>query len=493
MPRTEDHDVLIVGSGIAGLSAALSVRHRHVTVLSGEAPLAGSSSGLAQGGLAAAVGIEDSSASHLQDTLAAGPGASSHVAAVIVSLAKTAVHFLLDQGVRFDRDDAGWQLHREGGHRCARVLRCQGDATGAGILQALLSVARECRQIELRNGAYLLELIQHDGRVCGITARQSDGETVALYARDVVLATGGVGQMFRHTTNPRSACGDGLAAALAAGARTSGLEFVQFHPTALRVDSDPLPLLSEALRGAGATLLDDWGRRFVQRWHPSAELAPRDIVAQAVWEQLKRGAVFIDATHLGPERLAREFPTITRLCQSHRLDPNDTPIPIMPAAHFHMGGVDVDLDGRSSLPGLWCCGEVAHTGLHGANRLASNSLLEAVVCGRLTGEMLSHGAHPPVRSPASSVDLHDDEELPAADDPVWAELRHVMWRHAGIVRNADGLQNGIKLVHELSQDLRPTQGVLQRRLQLAEAILTAALRRGTTQGAHIRSDAVRAA
>lgn len=492
MHASEDHDVLIVGSGIAGLSAALSVRERRVTVLSAAMPAVSSCSALAQGGLAAAVGEDDSCSSHLHDSLTASPSARQDVAAVIVSLARTAVHFLLDHGVHFDRDDRGWLLHREGGHSRARVLHCRGDATGAAILKALLAAVDARDHIELRPGYHLLNLIRHGERICGMTARQPDGATITLYARDVVLATGGIGRMFRHTTNPDSACGDGLAAALHAGARVGGLEFVQFHPTALRVDCDPLPLLSEALRGAGATLLDEWGRRFLQRWHPSGELAPRDIVAQGVWQQLKHGAVLLDARHLA-ERLEREFPTITHLCRSHGLDLSDSPVPIIPAAHFHMGGVEVNLDGRSSLPGLWCCGEVANTGLHGANRLASNSLLEAVVCGRLTGAMLSHCADPLTRPARSRHDASEDDEVPAVDDPVWAELRHVMWTCAGIVRSAGGLKSGIEQIRALSLRLRAEQGVLKRRLQLAEALLAAALNRGTTQGAHIRCDDERAA
>ncbi len=489
MSSSSTLDVLIIGSGIAGLSTALSIRDRSVTVIGAE-PAQASASALAQGGLAAPIAPDDSEQAHLYDTITAGAGSTSlSAAAAVVGRARSAVEFLQQCGVQFDRDERGFLLHREGGHSRARVLRCDGDATGSGIVRALGATALQRSNIDIQFGWRLIRLLRRGDRVIGAVLH--DGEHAQpVFARDVVLATGGIGQLFRYTTNPLIAWGDGLAAALAIGARTAALEFVQFHPTALRASCNPLPLITEALRGIGARLVDSHGRCFMLLAHPAAELAPRDVVAQAVWREMMRGGtVYLDAMHLAP-RLANDFPTVAALCRKHGVDPMQQPIPITPAVHFHMGGVAADLDGRTSVQNLWACGEVAHTGLHGANRLASNSLLEAVVCGRLVGQALTAGTEP---VHGIAVDIDSADAPPNSNHPLLLQLQELMWSCVGIERTAAGLREAMTQLDEMASGLREREGVLRRRVQLARAIVTAALMRRTSLGAHLRSDADQAA
>jgi L-aspartate oxidase len=321
----------------------------------------------------------------------------------------------------------------------------------------------------------------------GVVALQSNGCPLLLQANDTVLATGGIGQLYLHTTNPTSARGDGLAMALDAGARCRGLEFVQFHPTALDCAADPVPLITEALRGAGGVLVDEYGKRLMPDIHPAADLAPRDVVARAVWHRKQRGQrVFLDATGV-LAREARAFPSVRELCERHGIDPTSSPIPVVPAAHYHMGGIDVDLDGRSSVQGLWACGEVACSGAHGANRLASNSLLEAVVFGRRLGGVLSL-TRPRASAysvpPAASI---TDAAIQAKPE-VWNALRCLMSMRLGIVREARGLQAGLFELASLSHRTPGEHILVRNRLRLARAMLHAALLRSESCGAHVRAD-----
>ena len=484
-----DTDVLIVGVGVAGLTAALGTSaRRRVTLLCPRPPPASTASALAQGGVAAAVGAGDHPIWHAADTMRAGAGKSWLPAVVLLcGEAPAAVAWLEARGVRFDREGGDWALHREAAHDRARVLHVGGDATGAGLTSALYRAALSAPNIEILTGLTAVTLIRDATRVSGVIVVRSDGRPLALRARDTVLATGGIGQLYLHTTNPASACGDGLAMALRAGARLNALEFVQFHPTALACAADPLPLVTEALRGAGATLIDERAQRIMETVHKDGDLAPRDVVARAVWSHISQGLrVWLDATGLmSADRSA--FPQVRALCLSHRIDPARDPIPVSPAAHYHMGGIAVGVDGNASLPGLWACGEVACTGVHGANRLASNSLLEAVVFGRRLGAALSlqRGWPPPS---AAQLDIVPDHEALNLNPEVWPALRRLVWMRAGIVRDARGLSAGLVELATLYRKTAREQVLLRGRLSLAKALLAAAWQRKQSCGAHLRAD-----
>ncbi|MDE2051724.1 MAG: L-aspartate oxidase [Gammaproteobacteria bacterium] len=487
MERT-DTDVLIVGAGLAGLAAALGTSaRRRVTLLCPSPPPSSTASALAQGGIAAAVGAEDHPALHAADTMRAGAGESWLPAAVLLcGEAPAAIAWLEAHGVRFDRDGDTWALHREAAHDRARVLHVGGDATGAGLTSALHRAALSAPNVEILSDLTAVSLMRDIARVSGVIAIARDGRPLALRANETVLATGGLGQLYLHTTNPPSACGDGLAMALRAGARLNALEFVQFHPTALACGTDPLPLVTEALRGAGAALVDERGQRIMQNVHQDGDLAPRDVVARTVWAHVSKGRrVWLDASGImSADKSA--FPQVRAICQIHCMDPERDPIPVVPAAHYHMGGIAVDMDGHASLPGLWACGEVACNGAHGANRLASNSLLEAVVFGRRLGAALSSRGWG--RPSAARPDMMPGEAALQLDPEVWAALRHLTWMHAGIVRNARGLLFGLAELAALYRKTAEDHILLRGRLLVAEALLTAAWLRKESCGAHLRAD-----
>jgi nicotinate-nucleotide pyrophosphorylase (carboxylating) len=369
---------LVVGSGVAGLSVALGLPRAVVLTLG---PLG--STGWAQGGIAAALGSDDAPSLHAEDTMTVSAGLAVREAVdALTAGGPEAIRRLVEIGARFDLDASGdLSLAQEAGHRRRRIVHADGDATGREIMRALTEATAASPAVEVLEGWWAVDLARHRGRVTGVAAETPDGDRVVLLAPAVILATGGIGRLYRHTTNPPGVTGDGLAMAARAGARLADLEFVQFHPTALLASGvDPLPLLTEALRGEGATLVDRAGRRFMTLHHPDAELAPRDVVARAIWWQRQRdGAAYLDARSI--EDLPERFPTVFGLTRDAGLDPRTDLLPVTPAAHYFMGGIDAGPDGRTSLPGLWAVGEVAATGVHGANRLASNSLLEGLVFG----------------------------------------------------------------------------------------------------------------
>ena len=482
-------DVLVIGAGAAGLCAAISAAPRRVLVVSAEDPRAASSTALAQGGIAAPLGAGDSVRSQWADTLAAGCHTSDRRAALrVIGAAGEAVRFLSSVGVRFDRGEAGgWRVHLEAGHSHPRVLHAEGDRTGSAILAALLAHAAGCGHIELLSGLHVATLLGgEDGGIAGALGFDREGRPVRIGARDTVLATGGLGGLFPSTTNGRHANGDGLAMALSRGVRVAGLEFIQFHPTALRTSEDPAPLLTEALRGAGAFLLDARGDRLMKGAHPLGDLAPRDVVARAVWERGLRGeGVWLDATPVFRSERAGEFPLALHTCRSHGLEPAREPVPITAAAHYHMGGIVVDPLGRTDLPGLWACGEVACTGMHGANRLASNSLLEAVVFVHIAGESLAHSSPVP-RKPREQVkgagDISADRHGGAA------QLRAIMGRCMGPLRDGGELAGGLRELTALRESLAPEALTARQRLDLSIAMVRAALSRRESRGAHWRSD-----
>jgi L-aspartate oxidase len=480
-------DVLIIGAGAAGLVTALNARGRRVCVLcpdDTDAPT--TASDWAQGGVAAAVGAGDAPDLHLADTLLAGRWQNFLPAARFVCReAPSAVTYLHSLGVQFAREANGWSLHAGAAHSRKRVLNIAGDATGAAIMFALRRRIAEATHVEVLPSTRAVSLLSDAEGVRGVAAVTPSGRAVAIHARAIVIATGGIGGLYSRTTNPTGACGDGIAMALAAGARCEALEFVQFHPTALDVDTRPMPLLTEALRGAGARLIDEDGASIMRDAHVLGDLAPRDVVARAIYlAQITGRRVLLDATRLEVD-VSKAFAAAHKACQLQGMDLAREPVPVTPAAHYHMGGIAVDLDGRTSLPGLWAVGEAACTGMHGANRLASNSLLEAVVLGRRVGRVLNRESQ---RRPATSVPICPElSELP--EHSCERELAEVMWRCMGVVRNRHGLAEGLGFLARLREVTSSRVGLRRARLLLAERMMLAAARRRTSCGAHYRSDA----
>ncbi|HUX72443.1 MAG TPA: FAD-binding protein [Steroidobacteraceae bacterium] len=483
MERCET-DIVVVGGGAAGLCAALHAAPRRVLLLAPSGPAA-TCTELAKGGIAAPVGLDDSVARHVADTLrAADHSGCESMTETIIGAAAAAIDFLKRTGMHFDYSNDDPHLHLEAGHSIARVLHGNGDRTGAAIHRTLSAAARESPYITVRNDLRAVCLWGGAAGIAGILALRDNRVPVAVAAGETVLATGGLGQLFAATTNPQSAAGDGIAMALAHSAAAAGLEFVQFHPTALQCPADPLPLLTEALRGAGARLIVD-GRGFMAQLDARGDLAPRDIVARAVCDRQRQGKqVLLDATAIFASGRGNEFPAARSACLEFGVDPARAAVPVTCAAHFHMGGIVIDAHGRSSLPGLWAAGETAYTGLHGANRLASNSLLEAIVVGSAVGRALGackyrqrRGA-PALAAPAP-VDTTRRE---------WRQLRELMWSAMGPVRRGPQLFHALRRLRTLKERIDAAEITLLQRFSLAEAMVAAALARKESRGAHWRSD-----
>jgi L-aspartate oxidase len=492
-------EVLVVGGGVAGLSVALGMVPRKVTVVTRGRLGLGGSSPLAQGGIAAAMGADDSPSRHAADTLAVAGGlADPEVVSLLTSEAPPAIARLEELGARFDRRaDTGYELNREAAHGRARVLHAGGDATGAELMRALVKAVEGAPEIQVLEQSDALELLVEKGRVVGVIVRHPNGRLALHLARAVVLASGGLGRLFSHTTNAAESTGGGLAMAARAGAQLADLEFVQFHPTALAVGADPMPLLTEALRGAGAKLVDGNGGAFMESVHPAADLAPRDVVARAIWRL--RGAgdeVFLDGRQAVGDAFPTRFPTVYRLCCEHGLDPRSQPIPVAPAAHYHMGGVWVDIEGRSSLPGLWACGEVACTGVHGANRLASNSLLEALVFGARVKDDLQAELDRALPTKAvlafagsGAGDVTGTAKRATASAAASiARIRRTMWNRVGLVRDEEGLRGALERLETLAQRHDPLDREVQNQLVVARLLASAAQCRRESRGSHFRQD-----
>ncbi len=480
------HHVVVVGAGLGGLVTALELAPLPVLLVT-RAPLGRElATAWAQGGIAAAIGPDDAPDLHAADTHAAGDGiCDPEVVSLVTREAPGCIDRLESFGVRFDRDPSGrLSLGREGGHGRRRIVHVR-DATGSAIAEALIEAVRRTPSITLLEGVEARELLVEEGRVVGLAALRG-GERLVFNAAEVVLATGGAGGLYAHTSNPLGARGNGFVMAARAGALLADLEFVQFHPTAIDVAADPLPLATEALRGEGAYLVNASGERFMPGLHPLAELAPRDIVARAIFRERSAGrGAYLDAREALGERFAARFPTVYASCREAGIDPVRGLIPVAPAAHYHMGGIAVDTHARSSIDGLWAVGEVAATGLHGANRLASNSLLEAVVFGARAARDIAGSE----RRPARDVPLAGGMAcMPTAaeDWSALATLRALMDAHVGVIRDEASLSHAVTTLYEM-RSLQPP-GAIHDAATAGLLIAVSALQRLESRGGHCRSD-----
>ncbi|WP_436715835.1 L-aspartate oxidase [Roseiconus lacunae] len=493
-------DVLIIGGGLAGLRAANAVQpHQRVLVVTKDV-LRESNSTYAQGGIASVLDPEDRFENHIRDTLVAGANMCDvDVVNMVVREGPRRIEELVKWGTQFDSEHGELELGREGGHSHERIVHAQGDATGAEIMRAVIQRTRSLDRVRIIENAFTLDLLTHDGRCRGAIITQNGHEPMMVWAKETILCTGGAGQVFRESTNPPVATGDGQAMAYRAGAQLADMEFMQFHPTVLYIAGSSRSLISEAVRGEGAHLVDAKGRRFMPEYDERAELAPRDIVSQSIVAQMQKTehpCVYLDLSHLNRDHVLGRFPGIARACSKFGLDIASDRIPVRPGAHYMVGGVTVDRQGRTSLPGLWAAGEATSTGLHGGNRLASNSLLEGLVYGAAAGEAASRSASEggqemraiPIRqSVSSSLESFDI-------DDVRVSLKSLMGRLVGVQRDGDGLQKAADAIRSYSAYVMNHQfdGIagweLQNLLTCAAMMVNSALVRTESRGVHFRSD-----
>ncbi len=495
-------DVLIIGGGLAGLRSALEIPAALDVLVVTKDRLPESNSQYAQGGIAGVMDPEDRFENHVEDTLRAGAGICDQaVVDLVVRSAPEEVARLIEWGCHFDSDAAGkLALTLEGGHSHRRIVHALGDATGQEVMRAVIAQAQTRTNISMWEFAFTLDLLTHEGRCVGALVHRPHQGLMMVWAREVILASGGMGQIYRETTNPAVATGDGMAAAYRAGVQLADMEFMQFHPTVLYVAGSARYLISEAVRGEGAWLLDKNGQRFMPEVDPRAELAPRDIVARAIvrrMEQTKHPNVYLELSHLDPQKVAQRFPGIRAVCKRFDLDLATDRIPVRPASHYMIGGVAVDLEGRSNLPGLWAAGEVTSSGLHGANRLASNSLLEGLVFGARCGHGAAVSCLSKPMSDLKPLALESTFQVSTTSLDL-ADLRNslqsLMGRHLGLIRTAEHMQEaeqdlafwrGYVLAHESNE---PAGWELQNMVTLASLMLHSAQERKESRGVHFRSD-----
>jgi L-aspartate oxidase len=483
-------DFLVVGAGVAGLRAAIELAEAGEVLVLAKDSLRESSSEYAQGGIAVALSDDDEVELHEQDTLAAGDGLCDQEAVhVLVEEGLTGIQQLIEWGAEFDREGSRLAFGREGAHSRSRILHAQGDSTGHEISRTLYHKAASIKNIQFRSFTSITDLLVDGGEVAGVVACDSSTRRLTpLTARAVLLATGGLGRLYLETTNPDVATGDGVAAAYRAGAEISDIEFVQFHPTALHVEGAPRFLLSEALRGEGGRLLNAQGERFMGRYHALEDLAPRDVVSRSIMAEMARTGgshVFLDLSHLPPAHVRERFPRIYQTCLKYGVDISKDPAPVHPAAHYAMGGVRTDMEGRTSLPRLFAAGEVAATGVHGANRLASNSLLEALVFGARAGRKMRDWAGARFLSGASMPQ-------PEFPDLVEDHLRRLAWEQCGIIRSKEGLERTRDFLKTVPTRAcpYPNRAVFELRgmREVLFLIAACALAREESRGAHYRLD-----
>ena len=494
-------DVLVLGTGVAGLRAALEARSSTHVLIATKDRLAESNSFYAQGGVAAVIAEADRPELHVQDTLSCGQGLNDRdVVEIVVRAAPDRVRELQRWGAQFDREGEALALTQEGGHSQARIVHALGDATGKELVRSLGERVRDTQNIDVLEECFAIDLLTAGSRVCGAVAWHPSRGKLFLWAKQTILASGGVGQLYRETTNPAVATGDGMAMAYRAGATLRDMEFMQFHPTVLYIAGGSRFLISETVRGEGAYLRDKDGRRFMLDYVPQGELAPRDVVAQAITRQMQRTqhtCVYLDLSHLDAEHVKARFPMIREICAGFQLDITRDLIPVRPGAHYMIGGVAVDRDGRSDIEGLWACGEVSSTGLHGANRLGSNSLIEGLEFGRRTGEGAARAALADQRplAPQELVHRRDDKKSQAIDlTDIRNSLKSLMGRCVSIERSAAGLEEAVRSVdfwssYVLASEFDHPRGwELQNLLIVARAMIASALAREESRGVHMRVD-----
>jgi L-aspartate oxidase len=494
-------DVLIIGGGIAGLRAAMQIDPRLSLLVITKDTMEQSNSAYAQGGIASVIDPDDNFASHVEDTLIAGANlCDREVVEMVVSEAPRHIQQLIDWGTNFDTESGELQLGREGGHSHRRIVHALGDATGFEIMRAIIQRVRAQHDSQLWTNTFTIDLLTHEGRCRGALVWHAQHGRTFIWAKETILCTGGAGQIFRETTNPEVATGDGHALAYRAGAELRDMEFMQFHPTVLYIAGGSRSLITEAMRGEGARLIDATGRRFMPDYDERAELAPRDVVSQAIVEQMEKTrqpSVFLDLSHLDADRVRKRFPGIARTCAEFGIDIATDPIPVRPGAHYMIGGVTVDHEGRTTVPGLWAAGEVTSSGLHGANRLASNSLLEGLV----------YGAHAGAGATASALTERDSfNAIPLENKPVGPRtepldladirnsLKSLMWRAAGVRRGGPQLADAARTIRRwcgyvLARQLNDPDGwELQNMLSVASLMVEGALSREESRGVHLRTD-----
>ena len=498
-------DVLVIGGGIAGVRAAMSAGKRHDVIVITKDVQAESNSAYAQGGIAGVLDPLDDIANHAADTLSAGKGlCDPEVVDLVVREAPGHIRELARIGASFDKHDGEIALTMEGGHSHARIAHALGDATGKEIMRALREWIRQAENVQVWERTFTIDLLTHDGQCCGALVWNPQHGRTFVWAKQTVLATGGAGRLYRETTNPEIATGDGHAIAFRAGAKLRDMEFMQFHPTVLYIAGSSRHLISEAVRGEGAYLKDVQGHRFMGEYDERGELAPRDIVSQSITRQMQKTnhpCVYLDLTHMDPQRVRERFPHISKVCSKFGLDITSDQIPVRPGAHYMIGGIAVDQDGRSSLPGLLAAGEVTSSGLHGANRLGSNSLIEGLVFGQRAGIAAAEAADArpdsftalPLESPVvPSEPDSEDNELNLTD--LGNSLASMMVRAVGITRDADTLASAAKQVEFWSRYVGrhffddPSGWELQNMLLVARLMITAADARTESRGVHFRSD-----
>ncbi|HXG10228.1 MAG TPA: L-aspartate oxidase [Gemmataceae bacterium] len=503
-PKQTPHlftDILVIGAGIAGLRAALEVPPDFQVLVVTKDSIQQSNSSFAQGGIAGVLSPEDRFENHIEDTLTAGAGLCDRpVVEMVVREAPAQINDLIRWGTRFDEEGGQLALTREGGHSHRRIVHALGDATGHEVMRAIIERALQTPNITVWDNTFTIDLLTHEGRCVGALVWRPGRDQLLIWAKQTILASGGAGMVYRETTNPPVATGDGMAAAYRAGAELRDMEFMQFHPTVLYVAGSGRFLISEAVRGEGAYLRDKNGIRFMPEEDPRAELAPRDIVSQAIVRRMERTqhpSVYLDLSHLDPKLVLQRFPGIARVCRSFGLDITRDLIPVRPGAHYMIGGVTVDLEGRTTLPGLWAAGEVTSSGLHGANRLASNSLLEGLVYGARCGRGAAAEAArmpdtftiPPIQcrfepGPADTLDVAD----------VTNALRSLMVREMGVMRDEAGLREAERTVafwcrYALAREFSSRAGwELQNMLTVARLMIGSALARQESRGVHFRTD-----
>jgi L-aspartate oxidase len=494
-------DCLIIGGGVAGLRAALELAPQHKVIVLAKEGLSDSNTYHAQGGIAVVLDPGDSFEDHVRDTLTTGSGLSDRdVVDFVVRHGPEQIRQLQQWSLPFDKENGRLAMGREGGHSAARVVHALGHATGKAVASTLLDEARRRKRLKIFDHCFAIDLLT-EGNVChGAFTHHPKFGYQCIWARCVILATGGAGQLWRETTNPAGATADGIALAYRAGATLRDLEFMQFHPTTLYVAGAGRTLITEALRGAGAKLVDRYGRQFMQEYHPMGELAPRDVVSRAIYQQISAtGAtnVYLDLRHLGAAWLAREFPEIAQLCASFDLDPDTDLIPVRPSAHYLVGGVRADVHGRTDVERLYCIGESASSGLHGANRLASNSLLEGLVFGQEAGRHLASliaAETGPVPSLNISYTIEPSPRTPLDIPDVTNSLRAVMWRNCGIERNEERLAETLDIIDFWRRYVMdkvfdsPAGWELQNMLTVGRLVADAARQRRESRGTHFRTD-----